>query len=130
MTIHSLLLVEDNADDEYLSLRVLRKAGVADITVVRDGREAIDRLLDAALPLPQMVLLDLRLPRIDGLQVLEKLRADERTCSLPVLVLTSSEDPRDREVCQRLGAFGFLGKPLELVEFRMALSSKYGKYAS
>ena len=119
----SVLLIEDNCDDEYLALRTLRKAGIASIVVARDGREALDLLLGADQPPPEFVLLDLRLPVVDGLEVLATLRRHERTKALPVLILSSSEDPHDREVCSRLGVVAYLGKPLDLIEFQRALTT-------
>ena len=125
MTGSRILLVEDNSDDEFLALRALRKMGFKDVLVARDGRDAISRLhgVDTAngsapADLPQFVLLDLRLPKLDGLEVLRKLRGDERTRDLPVYILTSSEDPHDKEVCQELGVRAFLPKPLTMESFR------------
>lgn len=122
MIPNSLLLVEDNEDDEYLSMRLLRKVGFGAITVARDGSEAVDLLLDHDQPLPELLLLDLRLPKLDGLEVLARIRSNERTRSLPVLVLTSSEDPSDRDTCHRLGAFSILRKPLQMSELEQALA--------
>lgn len=122
MMLNSLLLVEDNEDDEYLALRVLRKAGISEIIVARDGKDALALLMDSRQPLPDIVLLDLRLPKFDGLKLLERLRDDDRTRTLPVLILTSSEDPGDHESCCRLGAFGIIRKPLEVSEFTQVLT--------
>jgi DNA-binding response OmpR family regulator len=108
------MLVEDNVDDEFLAMRTLRKAGIAEISVARDGQEALNLLLTSGRPLPEMLILDLRLPRVDGLKLFAELRSHERTMALPVLVLTSSDDPRDRETCLTLGAMAFFTKPLEL----------------
>jgi len=119
----SVLLVEDNSDDEFLARRVLRKAGITVIRVARDGQEALDMLLTSGEPLPEMLILDLRLPKIDGLKVFSELRRQERTMSLPVLILTSSDDPEDREACLRLGALAFLIKPLELNDLKQLFSS-------
>src|SRR5438552_3032611 len=98
-----ILLVEDNADDEALTLRALKKNNIKnDVVVAHDGVEALDYLLGAAgsagrqpHSMPQLVLLDLKLPRVDGLEVLRRLRADPRTHLLPVVVLTSSKEERD-----------------------------------
>jgi two-component system response regulator len=119
----SVLLIEDNCDDEYLALRTLRKAGIVAISVARDGREALEILLGAGQSLPGFVLLDLRLPVVDGLEVLAILRGHEQTRALRVLILSSSEDPRDRDACSRLGVVAFLGKPLDIVELQRALST-------
>ncbi|MBI5657545.1 MAG: response regulator [Geobacter sp.] len=123
-----ILLVEDNSDDEFLALRTLHKMGFKDVRVARDGREAINLLLGdeggGSLPQlenPRFVLLDLRLPKLDGLEVLRKLRGDTRTRTLPIYILTSSEDPHDKEVCRELGALGFLPKPLTVESFGAAL---------
>lgn len=117
----SVLLVEDNSDDEYLATRTLRKAGISAIRVARDGQEALALLLAPDLPLPDLLLLDLRLPKIDGLEVMAALRGNERTRDLPIMILSSSEDPHDREACQRLGVRRFLSKPLDLIEFQLIL---------
>ena len=117
----ALLLVEDNVDDVYLTRRILHKAGVEVITVAGDGQEALEMLLPDALPLPDMVIIDLRLPRVSGLKLLAELRRQERTMSLPVLILTSSDDPNDREACLKLGVLAFLSKPLELNDLQQVL---------
>jgi len=122
MMPRSVLLVEDNIDDEFLARRVLRKAGITVIRVARDGQEALDMLLTSGEPLPEMLILDLRLPKVDGLKVFAELRRQERTMSLPVLILTSSDDPEDREACLRLGALAFLIKPLELNDLKQLFS--------
>ena len=117
----SVLLVEDNVDDVYLTRRILHKAGVEVITVAGDGQEALEMLLPDALPLPGMVIIDLRLPRVSGLKLLAELRRQERTMALPVLILTSSDDPNDREACLKLGALAFLSKPLEMNDLQQVL---------
>jgi CheY-like chemotaxis protein len=114
----SVLLVEDNADDRYLAERILRKSGIKVINDANDGQEALDILLNHGEALPELVILDLRLPRVDGLKVFSELRSHGRTMGLPVLVLTSSDDPNDREACLRLGAIAFVTKPLELSTLR------------
>jgi CheY-like chemotaxis protein len=110
----SVLLVEDNSDDRFLTERILRKAGIDLIKEANDGQEALDILLKPDETLPEMVILDLRLPRVDGLKVFAELRSQERSMELPVLVLTSSNDPIDRETCLKLGSIAYLTKPLEL----------------
>jgi CheY-like chemotaxis protein len=121
----TILLVEDNPDDEALTLRALRKAGVRNAVVVaRDGVEALDYLLgtgayagrDLAV-MPQVILLDLKLPRIDGLEVLKRLRANERTKLLPVVILTSSTEDQDRIAGYRLGANSYVRKPVDFSQF-------------
>ncbi len=125
----TLLLVEDNPDDELLTLRALRKAPLHnDIHVVRDGAEALDYLLARGShaarppPLPSVVLLDLKLPKVDGLEVLRRIRADERTRTLPVVVLTSSDLDRDVVSSYELGANSFVTKPVEFAEFQRAVA--------
>ena len=125
MTSKGILLVEDNPQDELLILRVLRKAMVANrIDVVRDGQQALDYLFhegEFARPgggdLPVVVLLDVYLPRLSGLEVLQRLRADERTRLLPVVILTSSDEDRDRLKSYEHGANSFVRKPLDFAEF-------------
>lgn len=123
MTGKTILLVEDNPQDEMLTLRALRKANVANrIDVARDGQQALDYLFgregeEGGAGLPAVVLLDLNLPRLSGLTVLERLRADPRTELLPVVILTSSDEDRDRLRSYRSGANSFVRKPVEFPEF-------------
>ena len=120
-----ILLVEDNPDDEALTLRALRRANLGnDIVVARDGVEALDSLFGTGAHadrdvrhLPQVMLLDLKLPRIDGLEVLRRVRADERTRVLPVVILTSSNEERDRIDGYTLGANSYVRKPVDFNEF-------------
>lgn len=121
----SILLVEDNPQDEKLILRSLKKMNLANqIDVARDGQQALDYLFQenefAHLkgdPLPTVVLLDINLPRVNGLDVLAKLRDNPRTKFLPVVILTSSDDERDRLKSYENGANSFVNKPLEFSEF-------------
>ena len=114
----TVLLVEDNCDDEELAMWVLRKHGHLDVVVARDGLEALQMLLGdeqtgrGPTCRADIVFLDLRLPKIDGLEVLRRIRGDERTAATRVVVLTSSEDPHDRQVCTEFGALAFISKPL------------------
>ncbi len=120
-----ILLVEDNAQDEMLALRALRKANVANrVDVVRDGQQALDYLFrdgeyaDRDGPeLPTVVLLDIGLPRLTGLEVLQRLRADDRTKLLPVVILTSSDEDAHRLASYQNGANSFVRKPLAFAEF-------------
>lgn len=113
-----ILLVEDNPRDEALTLRALRKGNVANaIVVARDGVEALDFLLGPEAREPQLVLLDLKLPRVDGLQVLREMRADERTRRLPVVVFTSSGEEEDLIKSYDLGANSFVRKPVDFGQF-------------
>ena len=113
----SVLLIEDNKDDEWLTLRVLRKLGLHDVTVARDGMTALSLLIGdqkcERRIVPDLIILDLRLPKIDGLDVLRKIRTDDQIRDTKVLVLTSSEDPHDMDVCKKLGVLEFSSKPLE-----------------
>jgi len=121
----TILLVEDNLQDEILTLRALRRANLINqIDVVRDGQQALDYLFrqgefaDREGPdLPTVVLLDIGLPRLSGLEVLERLRADTRTALLPVVILTSSDEDRDRLKSYEVGANSFVRKPVDFAEF-------------
>ena len=120
-----ILLIEDNPKDEALTLRALKKNNIGnEVVVARDGAEAVDRLFGAGgnqAPLPQLVLLDLKLPKIDGLEVLKRIRAEERTRLLPVVILTSSVEERDLIEGYRLGANSYVRKPVDFVEFAEAV---------
>ena len=125
MNDKSILLVEDNPQDEMLTLRALRRANLVNrVDVARDGQQALDYMFregefaDREGPdLPAVVLLDIGLPRLSGLEVLERLRADERTCLTPVVILTSSDDERDRLNSYENGCNSFVRKPVEFAEF-------------
>ena len=115
-------LVEDNADDEALTMRALKKHSIAnDIVVLRDGVEALEYLLAPDRPLPQLVLLDLNLPRINGLEVLQRLREEPRTKLLPIVILTSSNEERDLIEGYRLGVNSYVRKPVDFVQFSEAV---------
>ena len=117
----SILLVEDNPDDEALTLRAFARNKIAnDVLIARDGAEAL-ALLHGGAPLPQVVLLDLKLPKIDGLEVLRRLRADARTRLLPVVILTSSREDRDLVESYSLGANSYVRKPVDFTEFIEAI---------
>jgi two-component system response regulator len=131
MTERYILLVEDNPDDEELTLLSLRKNNLAhEIIVVRDGVEAIEYLFGNGQyagrdvsRVPTVILLDLKLPKLDGLGVLKRLRADERTRTLPVVVLTSSSQDADVIASYNLGANSYVRKPVEFGAFVEAVSS-------
>jgi two-component system response regulator len=118
-----VLLVEDNPDDRDLTLRAFERHRFGNALVVaEDGQAALDYLLgpgpDGALrPLPELVLLDLKLPRVDGLEVLRRLRATERTRLLPVVVLTSSAEEQDLVQSYALGANSYVRKPVSFTDF-------------
>jgi two-component system response regulator len=117
-----ILLVEDNEDDIELTLRAFRKGGLqTPIVVSRDGEEALARLLDDSAELPQVVLLDLKLPKVDGLEVLRRVRAHPRTKFLPVVVLTSSLEERDMVESYSLGANSYVRKPVSFADFTEAV---------
>jgi two-component system response regulator len=131
MKTKPILLVEDNADDETLALRAFRKAGVKNkVVVCRDGEEALTYLFsdDAATnPRPAVVLLDLKLPKVNGLEVLKQIRGTERTRLLPVVILTSSKEERDLVESYDRGANSYVRKPVDFNEFAEAVS-KLGVY--
>ena len=119
-----ILLVEDNPHDEELTLRALKKSNVVNpVVVAHDGAEALDYLLargkhaESPPPLPQVVLLDLKLPKVDGLEVLRALRASARTRVLPVVVLTSSKEQQDLIASYELGANSYVRKPVDFAQF-------------
>jgi len=129
MTGKIILLVEDNPDDEALTLRALKKNNILnEVVVARDGAEALDYLFGAGKyagrdlsALPAVILLDLKLPKVDGLEVLQRLRADERTQLLPVVILTSSKEERDMLNGYKLGANSYIRKPVNFGEFMEAV---------
>lgn len=112
----SLLLVEDNADDEWLALRALKKLGIERPAVARDGSSAISLLSgnggQGEAYLPDLVLLDLKLPKMDGIEVLRRMRDDPVTSAINVVLLTSSEDPKVFDTCRSMGVLACLQKPL------------------
>lgn len=130
----SILLVEDNPDDEALTLRAFRKNNIRnEIVVARDGVEALDYLFATGSHAgredgqPQVVLLDLKLPRIDGLEVLRRIRADDRTRLIPVVILTSSKEEQDLIDGYSLGCNSYVRKPVNFDEF-MEAARQLGMY--
>ena len=126
----TILLVEDNPDDEELTLRALKRNRIANhVEVARDGAEALDVLFRQADEerLPSLVLLDLQLPKLDGLEVLRRLRADPRTAAARVVVFTTSREERDVVASYHLGANSFIRKPLDFNAFTEAVQ-RLGMY--
>ena len=123
-----ILLVEDNADDELLTLRALKKNNISnEVVVARNGAEALDYLFGTGVyagrnvgVMPQVVLLDLKLPKLDGLEVLRRVRADDRTKLLPIVILTSSNEEADRINGYGLGANSYVRKPVDFNQFSEA----------
>jgi CheY-like chemotaxis protein len=124
-----ILLVEDNPSDVGLTQRALAKSHVAnELVVAEDGQEALDYLFGAGAyagrevtELPALVLLDLKLPRVDGLQVLRQIRADDRTRRLPVVILTTSKEEQDVAQSYDLGANSYIRKPVDFTQFAQAV---------
>ena len=125
----TILLVEDNADDEVLTIHALKESNVPnEVVVARDGVEALDYLFgkgsyssrDASV-MPDLILLDLKLPWINGMEVLQRIRSDERTKLLPVVILTSSKEESDLIQSYKLGANSYIRKTVDFVQFRKAV---------
>ncbi len=121
----SILLVEDNPDDELLTLRALKKNNIMNkVAIARDGQQALDYFFDATAhtrKAPTLVLLDLKLPIIDGLEVLRRLRSDPRTSMQPVVILTSSREEQDIVSGYRLGTNSYIRKPVDFDQFVEAI---------
>ena len=120
-----ILLVEDNPDDEALTLRALRKNNILnEVVVARDGQQALDYFFGegaSANPAPTLMLLDLKLPKVDGLEVLRRIRADQRTILQPIVILTSSKEEQDIITGYRLGANSYIRKPVDFSQFMEAI---------
>ncbi len=117
-----ILLVDDSPDDRDLTIMALRESNIANaIEVARDGEEALAYFTDATRPLPALVLLDLKLPKIMGLDVLKRIRSDERTRTVPVVVLTSSREERDRQASYSNGVNAYVRKPVDFDAFADAV---------
>jgi DNA-binding response OmpR family regulator len=116
-----ILLVEDDPDHELLTIRALKKSNIAnDVRVARDGEEAINLILGQEGLRPQVVLLDLKLPKLDGLEVLRRIRENEATRMLPIVVLTSSDEERDVVRSYKLGVNSYIRKPVNFNDFAEA----------
>lgn len=126
-----ILLVEDNPDDVELTMHALRKENLANsIHVARDGEEALEFLFCNGVhgdrsfePPPKLILLDLKLPKVDGMEVLKRLKADARTRTIPVVILTSSKEERDLVNGYNLGANSYIQKPVDFDQFRQTVKS-------
>jgi two-component system response regulator len=127
MTNRRILLVEDNPDDEILTLRALKRSNILNqVLVAHDGAEALELLFTdggTGVASPGLILLDLNLPKVDGLEVLRQIRADERTQFIPVVVLTSSKLDEDVIASYRNGANAYVRKPVKFSEFVQAISA-------
>jgi two-component system response regulator len=125
-----ILLVEDNPDDEALTLRALKKSKIANrVVIARDGEEALDYLFGTGAyagrdirNVPTVILLDLKLPKVDGLEVLRRLRAQEHTALTPVVILTSSKEEGDRLQGYKLGVNSYVVKPVDFQQFSEAIN--------
>lgn len=125
-----ILLIEDNMSDAELTIRALKKNNIAnDLIHLKDGVEAIDYVFGTGTYLgrdvnekPKVILLDLKMPKVDGLQVLEKIKGDDRTKEIPVVVLTSSKEDPDVKKCYQLGVNSYIVKPVEFDDFLKAVS--------
>ena len=129
MSDKHILLIEDNPDDEMLTLRAFQKAGYSDyLSVVRDGAEALDYVLHRGVyqdperyPAPDLILLDLKLPKIDGREVLKRIRADQHARFIPVVILTSSIEETDIFSCYELGGNSYIRKPIDFERFKLVI---------
>jgi two-component system response regulator len=118
-----ILLVEDNPNDAELTLRALKQRNLANqVVVCRDGAEALEFFANGAGTIPKVILLDLKLPKIDGLEVLRRLKGDARTRSIPVVVLTSSAEEPDIATAYELGANSYIVKPVDFEAFAHAVA--------
>ena len=120
-----ILLVEDNSDDELLTLRALKNINISnEVIVARDGQQALDYFFGdgaSTRTTPTVMLLDLKLPKVDGLEVLRRIRADERTRMQPVVILTSSKEEQDLLTSYRHGANSYIRKPVDFSQFQEAI---------
>ena len=124
MTSQHILLVEDNPDDRDLTIMALKGSNIAsEIDIARDGEEVLEYFEDPSRPLPVLVLLDLKLPRIMGLEVLKRLRAEERTKLVPIVVLTSSQQESDRYQSYVEGVNAYVVKPVQFDKFSEAVKA-------
>jgi CheY-like chemotaxis protein len=135
MSVNKILVVEDDSVDEMLTLRALKQCKVEnEVEVIRDGGEAVDYLFANgkyserdANELPALVILDLHLPTYDGMEILRRIRANEKTELLPVVMLTSSDDEKDKKESYKLGVNSFVRKPMQFSDFILAVT-QLGRY--
>lgn len=135
MPVNKILVVEDDSVDEMLTLRALKQCKVEnEVEVIRDGGEAVDYLFASgkysdrdADDLPALVILDLHLPTYDGMEILRRIRANEKTQLLPVVMLTSSDDEKDKKESYKLGVNSFVRKPMQFSDFILAVT-QLGRY--
>ncbi len=135
MSVNKILVVEDDSVDEMLTLRALKQCKVEnEVDVIRDGGDAVDYLFATgkyserdADELPALVILDLHLPTYDGMEILRRIRANEKTELLPVVMLTSSDDEKDKKESYKLGVNSFVRKPMQFSDFILAVT-QLGRY--
>lgn len=122
-TAVDILLVEDNLHDAELAIRALKKNNLANnLLHLEDGKEALDYLFDEGNIMPKLILLDLKMPRVDGIEVLRRLKADEKKKVIPVVMLTSSKEERDIIESYKLGVNAYIVKPVDFVQFVQAVT--------
>jgi len=124
----NILLVEDDSNDALITQRILKKSRILNRVIwVKDGAEALQYLfvdcLENGEKLPQMILLDIHMPKVNGIEVLQKIRADERTCRLPVVIFTSSSEEQDLVESYRLGINSYVTKPIDFSQFAPVVSN-------
>lgn len=118
-----ILLAEDDANDAEMTIRALKRHNLANVLVrVKDGVEALDFLLNGSSPPPRLILLDVKMPKVDGLEVLRRLRGDARTKDVPVVMLTSSKEDPDVQAAYDLGANSYIVKPVDFQKFQDAVA--------
>ncbi|GAM11264.1 response regulator rcp1 [Geobacter sp. OR-1] len=124
----TILLVEDNSNDALMTQRAMKKSNILNKVIwLKDGAEALEYLfvncLEKGEPFPQLILLDIHMPRVNGIEVLQKIRSDERTCWLPVVIFTSSTEERDLIDSYRLGVNSYISKPIDFSHFAPVVST-------
>ncbi|HTE24991.1 response regulator [Flavitalea sp.] len=122
--VGEILLVEDNMDDAALTIRALKKVNLADSVIhLEDGQEALDYLFGGKYTIkPKVIMLDIKMPRVDGIEVLRRVKADESTRAIPVVIMTSSSEEKDLIASYQLGVNSYVVKPVEFENFAKAVS--------